>query len=608
MHKSLAVVAVLSLFVVGNLTAAPVGRASGAVVDTMTFGGELGSIRPARTGPWRTSANAMEAARVGDDAASFARGFAARLGGSGTESFEARRVVNDDMQQTHVRVQQQIAGLAVIGADLIVHADARTGNVLGVNGRFVPDRGLPRRPAVNAGAAIENAVAEYGIADFNVVGVPELLYVIGENDSIHLAWSNLIAYVDADGDDQLDRVFADAITGDAVDRHPQYHRAKYRKTYTCSNGTTLPGTLLFNEGGSSSDTTAMAAYNNAGKTYDYYYTKHARDSYDGAGATMHSSVHYSTNYNNAFWNGSQMVYGDGDGTTFTSLAKSLDVVAHELTHAVTEKTAGLVYKNESGALNEGMSDIFGAATEIYNDGGINSATWLIGDEIYTPATAGDALRYMDDPAKGGDYDYYPTRYIGTSDNGGVHWNSGIANLAFKLLVTGGTHPRSKTSTAVTGIGIAQAEKIFYRALDVYSTSSTNFRVMRDYTLRAASDLYGSTSTAYAQVANAWTAVGNDWTRTNTSITTAGGNSYSAQFTSSTSGYHTGYLFGPSTADFDLYLQKWNATYSRWDQVASGATAAANETVQYNGTAGTYRWRVHAYSGTGTYNVYGNKPK
>ena len=591
MKKALVLASGLVLLFGSIATAAPSGRGKGAsVIETFDFSKGLGQVNRAS---------------VRDGAVTFARGYAGIRGAAGNEDFSARTSQRDELGQVHVRLNQSIAGLPVVGAELIVHVDEASGNVLGINGRFAADRGLTRAARVGAGAAIENAAAAYGIADYRVEGAPELTYIATEDGEVRLAWTNVISYVDEEGD-QRDRLFADATTGDAVDRHPLYHRAKSRRTYTCNNGTTLPGTLLFSEGGSSTDLTAMAAYNNAGTTYDYYWLKHGRDSYNNAGATLNSSVHYSTNYNNAFWNGSQMVYGDGDGTTFSPLARSLDVVAHELTHAVTGSTAGLVYKNESGALNEAMSDVFGAATEIYADGGINVNTWKIGDEIYTPATAGDALRYMNDPVAGGDYDYYPTRYIGTSDNGGVHWNSGIQNLAFYLLVTGGTHPRGKTTTSVTGIGIAAAEKIFYRALDVYSTSSTNFRVMRDYTLRAAGDLYGTTSTNYTQTGNAWTAVGNSWTRTNTSITTAGGNSYSAQFSTTTSGYITGQLFGPAGTDFDLYLQKWNG--SSWAQVASGATASNNETVQYNGTAGSYRWRVHAYSGTGTFNNYSNAPR
>lgn len=591
MRKVLVVVVAVALSLVGaNVEAASAGRGRDAsVVEAFEFGrfGHVGR------------------GDVRENARTFARNYAARRGAAGSEEFGASRSQRDELGQVHIRLNQSIAGLPVVGAELIVHIDESSGAILGINGQFAADRGLSRAPRVGAGAAIEHAAAEYGIYDFEVVGVPELTYIISANGTVGLAWTNLVSYESEEGP-ELDRIFASAIDGEPLDRHPQIHRAKYRKTYTCNNGTSLPGTLLFNEGGSSSDTVAMAAYNNAGTTYDYYKLKHNRDSYNNAGATLVSSVHYSSNYNNAFWNGSQMVYGDGDGTTFAPLARSLDVVAHELTHAVTGSTAGLVYRNESGALNEAMSDIFGAATEAYKVGSINSNTWKIGEDVYTPGTAGDALRYMNDPALAGDYDYYPTRYVGTSDNGGVHWNSGVANLAYYLLVSGGTHPRSKTTNAVTAIGMAAAEKIFYRALDVYTTSSTNFRVMRDYTLRAATDLYGSTSTQYTQTGNAWTAVGNAWTRYNTSITTSGGTSTQASYTTTTTGYHTGQLLGPSGTDFDLYLQKWNG--SSWANVASGATASNNETVQYNGTAGSYRWQVKSYSGTGTFNLYGNRPK
>jgi vibriolysin len=209
---------------------------------------------------------------------------------------------------------------------------------------------------------------------------------------------------------------------------------------------------------------------------------------------------------NAFWNGSQMVYGDGDGSTSAPLSRSFDVAAHELTHAVTSASSKLVYQNESGALNEAMSDIFAAICEARRDGGVSANTWKIGEEVWTPGTAGDALRYMNDPiADGQSKDYYPTRYTGSQDNGGVHLNSGIANLAFKLLVTGGTHPRSKTTINVPALGMEQAGKIFYRAQTTYFTSSTNFAAARTATANAANDLYGSD--AKFAVESAWAAVG-----------------------------------------------------------------------------------------------------
>jgi Thermolysin metallopeptidase, alpha-helical domain/Thermolysin metallopeptidase, catalytic domain len=230
-------------------------------------------------------------------------------------------------------------------------------------------------------------------------------------------------------------------------------------------------------------------------------------------AMIVSRVHFGSSgaYNNAFWFNNQMSYGDGDGTTFSPLA-SLDVAGHEMTHGVTEKTANLTYANESGALNEGMSDIFGAMVERYARGGVTDAnTWKIGEQIYTPATSGDALRYMANThgsgtqTSGGNPDHYTERYTGTADSGGVHTNSGILNKAFYLTSEGGLHHLSGVTT--TGIGATDAEKIYYRGLTVYMTAGTNFAAARTALLNAATDLFGATSTQYNTVATAWCAVG-----------------------------------------------------------------------------------------------------
>jgi Zn-dependent metalloprotease len=159
------------------------------------------------------------------------------------------------------------------------------------------------------------------------------------------------------------------------------------------------------------DAAADAAHNYAIATYDYYFKYHDRDSIDGNGMTLRSRVHYGRNYDNAFWDGSQMTYGDGDGVDFIPLSQSVDVVAHELTHGVTERTSNLIYNGESGALNEALSDIFGALVE--NEVKGPAGMWLLGEDIYTPGTPGDdALRYMNDPAEAGDYDWYPlTRFL-----------------------------------------------------------------------------------------------------------------------------------------------------------------------------------------------------
>lgn len=204
-------------------------------------------------------------------------------------------------------------------------------------------------------------------------------------------------------------------------------------------------------------------------------------------------------------------YGDGDGTTFTPLV-TLDICGHEMTHGITERTAALVYSGESGALNESFSDVFGAMVERYVRGE-SASTWKIGEEAYTPTTAGDALRYMDNPHLAGkagytsddDPDHYSERYTGTSDNGGVHINSGIANNAFYLVAKGGTH--HKSGVTVTGIGADDAAKIWFRALTSYMTSTTDFAGARAATLQAATALFGQGSAQYSSVAQAWTAVG-----------------------------------------------------------------------------------------------------
>jgi Zn-dependent metalloprotease len=265
---------------------------------------------------------------------------------------------------------------------------------------------------------------------------------------------------------------------------------------------------------SSTQMAGVDAHYGSAKVYDYFKNVHGRNGIDGNGGPagyasadgnvglMSSKVHYGRKYNNAFWNGTLMTYGDGDGVTFKPLV-TIDIAGHEMTHGITERTSNLVYANESGALNESASDIFGAMVERYTRGQ-STNTWLIGEEAYTPATAGDALRSMANPQAAGDPDHYSVRYTGTEDNGGVHINSGIPNHAFYLLANGGTH---RLGGSMTGIGADAAAKIWYRALTVYMTSSTNFAQGRAATLQAAADLYGAGSTNYNAVATAWSLVG-----------------------------------------------------------------------------------------------------
>lgn len=476
-----------------------------------------------------------------------------------------------------------------------------------VTGRFVPGEALPLAPELEADAAIA-AAADRLAAEWEGLDAPELVYVVTESGT-HLAWQATIAYEDEEGP-QRDVVFADALTGETVTRHPQIHRERVRKIYDAKSGTNLPGKLVIKEGGKSSDPVAQAAYDNAGLTYDFYKASFGRDSFDGSGAVIHSTVHFAKNYVNAFWDGQQMVYGDGDNHYAGPFAQDMDVVVHELTHAVTQYEANLVYQSQSGALNEAMSDIMAAAADAYTNG-VSDKTWLLAEDCWTPGKAGDAMRYMDNPsADGQSYDYFPERYTGSQDNGGVHLNSGIANLAFYLLSQGGTHPRGKTDVEVPALGVDKAAQIFYRALADYLSPNATFQDARTATAQAAADLYDDEAVAATHLA--WEAVGvpgadsgdegcvgtpfaGELAAKGSQFQPKGGYYYSAK-----AGQHRGCLKGPEKADFDLYLYKWSG--NAWKLVSKSEGATSSESIGYDGTAGYYTWKVVSHTGKGKYSL------
>ncbi|MED1305230.1 bacillolysin [[Bacillus thuringiensis] serovar konkukian] len=282
-------------------------------------------------------------------------------------------------------------------------------------------------------------------------------------------------------------------------------RGKGIYTYDAKDTENIPGSLWVNSTDlftKSYDAPAVDAHYYAGKTYDFYKSKFGRDSYDNAGASIKSSVHYGTDYNNAFWNGQQMVYGDGDGQTFLPLSGAIDIVGHELTHAVTESTSALMYQDEPGALNEAISDIFGILIRFYDN---RNPDYEIGEGVYQPGTPGSALRSMDHPENQGNPDHYSKRYIGDDDNGGVHTNSSIINKAAYLLAEGGNH----YDVTVPGIGRDKMGAIYYRANTVYFTQSTTFSQARAGLEQAASDLYGAESAEVDAVKKSFDAVGID---------------------------------------------------------------------------------------------------
>ncbi len=415
-----------------------------------------------------------------------------RFNALGNEELVISDIVRDELGAVHVRFEQKINGLDVIGGDLFLHAHA-DGKIFGVNGDFA--RGdVSISPKLGADAALEFAMNKASIRGQRVADV-DMAYVIVDG-AARLAWRTTVEYANAQGP-QRDVLLADAITGDIAARLPQIHYARNLNTQDCNQKTKNCGTVSSSSNAiNTGDLAVDSAHNYAIATYDYYFANYNRDSIDGNGMTLISRVHYDRNYNNAFWDGSQMTYGDGDGSTFVPLSQDADVVAHELTHGVTERSSGLIYQNESGALNEALSDIFGALVD-RETGATGNDIWLIGEDIYTPGTPGDALRDMACPSCVGDYDYYPTRYTGTSDNGGVHWNSGIANKAFYLLVTGG----SFQGVSVPSIGFDAAADAFYAANTSCLTSGSNFAAARYCT----ADVHGGSNAAAIHLA--WDAVG-----------------------------------------------------------------------------------------------------
>lgn len=570
------------------------------------------------------------------------------LVGRGVDAFRTLKVSVDETAMAHVKVQQLLGNVPVWGGEAIVHLTT-DGALAGLTDSLLDDVAVNTSPAFTADEAIDLAVDalsdgwqgldEDPIAD---------LWVLRQDGVDHLVWRVQLHHVNQRKDDAMPVLFVDAHSGDIVWSYDNFQTASCSgttnfygaqtldcytdgTTYYLEDTTDLLGTYSWNHTTSSlyyvsSTTTTIpstsAVYTNAveahyvsDKVHAYYNTSHGRNGIDGAGGPAYITSHgynfitsttsYSSSYVNAYWDptGLYMVYGDGDGVSAGSLT-TLDIAGHEMTHGVTQYEANLTYSGESGALNESMSDVFGAMVE-RSVLGLSADTWHIGEQTWTPSTAGDALRYMDDPQDDGfSYGYYSSA-IASAD---VHYGSGVGNLAFYLLSAGGTHPRGTSTTVVTGIGATDAAAIWYLALSSYMTSSTNYAAARVATLAAASALYGSTSTQYTQVGNAWTAVGVNAASACTTTTYTGtlarpGRSAyhpTSSGLSVTGTSQTVALSGPSTANFNVYLQK--KVGKSWSDVSTGTGSTSTESLTYSGTAGTYRTYVVSASGSGAYTL------
>jgi Zn-dependent metalloprotease len=280
-----------------------------------------------------------------------------------------------------------------------------------------------------------------------------------------------------------------------------------RQVFDCSGFDDLPGDPVRSESEPpAGDPAVNQAFEHAGTSWKFYNQIFGRESVDGHGRTLVSSVHYSQNYDNAFWNGQQMVYGDGDGKIFQNFTNSLEVIAHELTHGVTQFTAQLPYRDQAGALNESFSDVFGSMVKQWSLGQtVDQADWLIGAGILAPGVKGRALRDMANPGTAYDdrnlgKDPQPGHmkdYVETSDdNGGVHINSGIPNRAFVLAAKSiGGH-----AWDVTG-------KVWYVTLTERLTANADFNKCANETVSVARDLYPQDTSIADLVAKAWADVG-----------------------------------------------------------------------------------------------------
>ncbi|MCW5959870.1 MAG: M4 family metallopeptidase [Pyrinomonadaceae bacterium] len=476
------------------------------------------------------------------------------------DQFEIKNVEIDELMMAHTRVRQTVNKIPVWEGEAIVHLTP-TGELLVITDALKENIAVDTTPLLSEKDAINLAAARYS-GKAEMTGDPIVgLYIYRGETRDHLAYRIEIPRIDGSDETSAPVSFIDAQTGEEVFEYNNLQTGTGSSLYsgtvtisTSQSGSTYymedltrkMGTFNMNNTGSTSTGTGgtqsrysgtddswtatneragVDAHYGAAKTFDYYKNVHGRNGIDGnygPGTTsaaangsislVSSRVHFGSNYNNAFWYQNKMSYGDGNGTTFSPLT-TIDICGHEMTHGVTERTANLTYASESGALNESMSDIFGAMVELYADGGsATTDTWKIGEDAYTPGTPGDALRRMDNPNSVGDPDHYSVRlYPGSctpsssNDNCGVHTNSSISNHAYFLIAAGGTNRVS--GVTVPGIGTTDAAKIFYRALSVYMTSGTNFTGARTATLNAATDLFGSSSSQYSAVQTGWCAVG-----------------------------------------------------------------------------------------------------
>lgn len=448
----------------------------------------------------------------------------------------------DELGYTHYRYRELYKGVKVEHGVYYVHA--KNGRVTSVNGEFYPNiaQTLSSVTAqVDKNSALIKAKSLFNspdIKDLSKTNNP--LTIVFNNNTPHLCYHFELSaekplkhselYIDAQTNKliletnkihttdvpgtlscQYNGVKSTTIDQISGSQFRLQQSAKNICTKNCNNGSTQSSAVDFIN--TTSSWTAATPINKSvfdlyygiEKSYDYYSSKFSRNSYDNSGSQIIGIAHYSSAYNNAFWDGTYLSFGDGDGTSYNPFSCT-DIVGHELTHAVTESSAGLVYMDESGGLNESFSDIFGVAIDFYANPG--TANFLEGEQC---KVSGQPFRNLINPKATLQPNTYLGQYwipSGGTDNGGVHTNSQVQNHWFYLLCQGGTGTNDNAATYnVSGIGIADAEKIAYRNLTNYLTPNSTYADARTYAIQSAIDLFGACSSNVTQCANAWYAVG-----------------------------------------------------------------------------------------------------
>lgn len=468
------------------------------------------------------------------------------------QNLKVKSTEKDELGMTHVRFNQSVNGVNVEGAEVIVHFN-KNNEIVSVNGRTnqtITADSVDTNASLSSDEALSVALASVSAPDELTYEPTSELVVLPFEGKNYTAYKVNVNFMGDEPGNWF--VFVDAKTGEVIDQynglmhadeqtqkgagkgvhgeHRELHITQVKEpnagtkfaladyshenlggivTYDAKNDYSFSNDTV-HMGNSAAfisdyDRAAVDAHYNSEKVYDYFLNEHGRNSLDGNGMAIISRVHYGNNYNNASWNGRWMTYGDGDGKFMISLSAGLDVAAHEMTHGVISHSANLVYRNQSGALNESFADVFGAL--------VDDSDWEMGEDIMAPeakANGSTVLRSLSNPngvivsneqrraysTNGGVYpDHMDEFYhMPTSvDGGGVHVNSSITNHAAYLIAQ--------------DLGREKLGKIYYRALTVYLTSNSDFSDARQAIVQSAIDLYGEGSEEEAAVHSGFDAVG-----------------------------------------------------------------------------------------------------